>query len=89
MLKIEASGPGLTRKDVQHLAYQLAKKNNLTHNFSKERLINKSGGKTWLQLFLTRLPELSFRQPTGTSIARIKGFNNENVSQFYTLLEDA
>lgn len=84
--KMEASGFGLTRKDMNCLAYQLAEKNNLSHNFSKER---QSAGKTWLRLFLRRHPELSFRQPTGTSIARIKGFNKENVSQFYTLLEDA
>lgn len=36
---------------------------------------------------MARHPNLSFRRPTGTSVARIKGFNRENVSVFFDLLE--
>jgi len=32
---------------------------------------------------------LSFRRPTGTSIARLRGFNKEDVDAFFTLLETA
>ncbi|XP_023011872.2 uncharacterized protein [Leptinotarsa decemlineata] len=86
VLHMEESGFGLTRRDIKLLAYQLAEKNNLTHKFSKE---NQLAGKTWLRLFLKRHPELSFRRPTGTSIARLKGFNKENVDEFFKLLEEA
>lgn len=84
VLAMEASGFGLTRRDIMKLAYQLAEKNKLKHNFSNHK---QSAGKTWLRLFLQRHPEVSFRQPTGTSIARMKGFNKEDVDNFFTLLE--
>lgn len=84
ILAMEASGFGLTRRDVMKIAYQLAEKNKLQHNFSHEK---HSAGKTWLRLFLQRHPEVSFRRPTGTSLARLRGFNREDVNQFYTLLE--
>jgi hypothetical protein len=32
-------------------------------------------------------PELSLRQPQSLSIARNKGFNKENISQFFDILE--
>lgn len=38
---------------------------------------------------MKRRPELSFRRPTGTSIARLKGFNKENVDGFFKLLGEA
>lgn len=85
-LKMEASAFGLTRSDLKTLAYQLAEKNKLDHNFSKDK---QSAGKTWLRLFLKRHPDLSYRRPTGTSIARLKGFNRENVDEFFKLLEEA
>lgn len=70
VLAMEASGFGLTRRDIMKLAYQLAETNKLKHNFSSDK---QSAGKRWLRLFLQRHPEVSFRQPTGTSIARMKG----------------
>lgn len=84
VLAMEASGFGLTRRDIMKLAYQLAETNKLKHNFSRDK---QSAGKTWLRLFLQRHPEVSFRQPTGTSIDRVKGFNKEDVDNFFTLLE--
>lgn len=86
VLRMEEAGFGLNRRDIMSLAFQLAQKNNLTHNFPQDK---QSAGKTWLRLFLKRHPNLSFRQPTGTSIARLKGFNKEKVNRFFTLLEEA
>lgn len=86
ILEMEKSGFGLTRRDIRSLAYQLAEKNNIEHSFSQD---NESAGRTWLRLFLKRHPNLSFRRPTGTSIARMKGFNRENVNVFFDLLESS
>lgn len=86
ILEIEKSGFGLTRSDIRSLAYQLAEKNNLKHTFSQD---NESAGRSWLRLFLKRHPNLFFRRPTGTSIARMKGFNKENVNEFFDLLENS
>lgn len=84
ILEMEKFGIGLTKQDIKSLAYQLAIRNNLKHIllFSQEK---KLTGKTWLHSFLNRHPVLSF--PTNTSIARMKGFNRQNVNEFYDLLE--
>lgn len=42
-----------------------------------------------MRSFLKRHPKLTFRRPQGLSTARIKGFTEENVKQFYELLEPA
>lgn len=85
VLTMEAKFFGLTRKDIRCLAFQLAVKNNLPNPFSKT---NEAAGRDWLRLFLNRHPCLSFRQPTGTSFARARGFNKENVEHFFNLLEN-
>lgn len=84
VLIMEAKFFGLTRRDIRTLAFQLAVQNNLPNPFSA---IHQCAGRDWLRLFLKRHPNLSFRQPTGTSEARAKGFNKENVSLFFDLLE--
>ncbi|CAH2098850.1 unnamed protein product [Euphydryas editha] len=73
---------GLTRNDVKRMAYQLAVRNNLKHPFN-----NKTAGRKWLKGFLSRHNDISLRQPTGTSLARVKGFTKENVKSFFDLLE--
>lgn len=84
ILTMEQTGFGLTRRDIKSIAYQVAVRNNLSNPFSRQ---NNSAGKTWLKLFLARHSNLSFRRPTGTSIARLKGFNKESVTIFFNLLE--
>jgi len=80
LLKMKmAAGFGLTRRDIMKLAYQLVEKNKLKHSFSSEKQFAR---KTWLRLFLKRHPEVSFRYPTDTSIARLKDFNKKNVDFF-------
>lgn len=64
------------------MAYQLALKNNLAHPFR-----NETAGHKWLRLFLKRHPELTLRKPENLSIARIKGFSEENVAKFYSILK--
>lgn len=84
ILNLEKIFYGVTIKDVRNAAYELAEQNNIKHNFNK---IKKQAGKKWFYAFMRRHPQLSLRQPESTSIARCKGFNKENVTQFFELLE--
>lgn len=83
ILKTEAKFYGLTRKDLRRMAYNLALRNIIKHPFGGD-----AAGKAWLRLFLRRHKEvLSVRRPTGTSFARAKGFNQENVASCFDILE--
>ncbi|XP_072395338.1 uncharacterized protein [Diabrotica undecimpunctata] len=68
------------------LAYQLALQNNISHPFSN---VNATAGKKWIKGFLKRNSNLSRSKPKDLSKARIKGFTEENVTRFYSLLEPA
>ena len=85
LLLLERHFYGLKIEDVRRLAYQLAEKNNIQHKFNEER---QMAGKKWCYAFMKRHPELSIRQPESTSMAKVKGFNYENVHQFFDLLEE-
>lgn len=83
-LTMEASFFGLTCKDLQRMAVQLAERNNIEHPFK-----NEIAGKKWVSLFLKRhKTKLSERKPAGTSYSRALGFSKENTEIFYNLLED-
>ena len=62
---------GLCTKDVRKLAYEIAERTGIRHPFSKDA---KMAGKEWLRGFLTRYPNLSIREPQGTSLARVSAF---------------
>ncbi|KAI4453984.1 hypothetical protein MML48_scaffold00007257 [Holotrichia oblita] len=53
---------GLRASDIRRLAFQLAIRNNLKHNFSQKE---KTAGYKWMRSFLKRHPELTFRKPQG------------------------
>ncbi|CAH1965165.1 unnamed protein product [Acanthoscelides obtectus] len=72
---------GLTRIELRRLAYQLAERNNIQHNFHHEM-----AGVDWLKGFLRRHQNLSVRTPEATSAARAMGFNKVAVGQFFGLL---
>lgn len=76
---------GLTSKDLKKLAYDLAERNNLSHNFDHD---TKMAGRYWLENFLKRNPDLSFRKPEATSAARAAGFNSVAVNNFFDLVTD-
>lgn len=84
LITMETMFFGLTRKDLQCLAYQLAEQNDLKHNFSHSK---KAAGVDWLNGFLSRHTSLSIRSPEATSIARAMAFNKVNVGAFFDLLE--
>ncbi|KAJ8938673.1 hypothetical protein NQ314_011374 [Rhamnusium bicolor] len=74
---------GLTIRDIRKLAFDLAEKNNISHQFNREK---KIAGKKWYYKFTRRHRNL-LRQPKSTSLNRIKGFNKENVNEYFDLLE--
>ena len=83
-IKMESLFYGLTRTDIRKMAYQLAVRNNIDNPFGNAR----TAGKDWLRRFLRRHNGvLSIRKPTGTSQARISGFNREAVYKFFELLD--
>jgi hypothetical protein len=75
---------GLCAKDAKRMAYSLAKRNGARHPFSREKEI---AGRKWLKLFLRRHRNLSFRKLQRVSAAKINGFTQENVYQFFSILE--
>lgn len=75
---------GLSIRDVRCLAYDLAKKNKIPHQFSTEK---KMAGKKWYYNFIKRHNNLSLRQPESTSLNRAKGFNKQRVYEYFDLLE--
>ena len=75
---------GLTRRDVCEIDYQLAIKNDISNPFGTAGI----AGKDWLKRFMQRHKNrLSIRRPTGTSYARVSGFNREQVANFFDYLE--
>ncbi|XP_022166412.1 tigger transposable element-derived protein 6-like [Myzus persicae] len=75
---------GLTQNHFRKLAFELAERNNIAHNFNKT---NGLAGQDWLKGFLLRHPELSVRIPEPTSAVRAMGFNRPVVNSFYDLLK--
>nr|XP_018906716.1 PREDICTED: uncharacterized protein LOC109036800 [Bemisia tabaci] len=69
---------GLTRESLGKLAYLLAEANHIKHPFK-----NETAGRDWVFKFLERHPELRFRKPEPTSIARAAGFNRQAVDRYF------
>ncbi|XP_055634209.1 uncharacterized protein LOC129774489 [Toxorhynchites rutilus septentrionalis] len=83
LLDLEARFYGITMKDVQKLAYELAERNGIPHPFNHKL---KMAGRNWLDGFLRRNQTLSFRKPEATSADRARGFNKVSVGPFFDLL---
>lgn len=79
---------GLSRKDLMCMAYQLAERNNLQHDFNKEQ---KSAGKDWSRSCMGRHLHVTLRQAGATSLLRATAFNAFNkkaVDEFFEHLEN-
>lgn len=76
---------GITCTELRKIAYQLAERNNVIHQFNREK---ETAGKKWLRNFLSRNPSISLRQPEATSYARATGFNRPAVQKFFNLLQE-
>jgi hypothetical protein len=75
---------GLTPRELRRIAFEFAEAKQIKHRFNKSV---KLAGKDWLYLFLQRNPEISLRQPEGTSLNRINAFNKEEVTLFFSNLQ--
>ena len=75
---------GLSVKQCQKLAFDLAERNQLDHPFSKTE---KMAGADWMSCFLEQHPDLSLREPEPTSLSQATGFNRVQVSSFIALLK--
>lgn len=84
ILALESRFFGLTTKDVRILAYELAEKLKINHQFNKEKRI---AGKGWLRSFRSRNKNLSLRRPEATSMARAEAFNKPQVEKYFRNLE--
>lgn len=81
--KMDSLFYGLTRTEFLQVAGEFANKKGKSGFFS-----GNIAGKGWFKNFKLRHPTLALRSPESTSIARVKGFNREAVTRFYSLLEE-
>lgn len=76
---------GLTPTELRSLAFQVANRNDFNNPFNKETQL---AGVDWLNGFLQRHPNISFRKPEATSAARAMGFNKISVGKYFDLLNN-
>lgn len=76
---------GVSAKALRRIAFEFAEKNNIPHNFSREK---QEAGEDWLHGFLQRNPLISVRTPEATSLNRITGFNKSAVDRFFSNLSN-
>ncbi|KAL7299769.1 hypothetical protein TKK_0007516 [Trichogramma kaykai] len=74
---------GLSAGNVRRLAFDFATKLKLPHKFSQKKGM---AGPDWLKAFMKR-NKFSLRKTEHTSLARVNGFNEESVKEFFTLLK--
>ena len=84
ILFMEAKLFAFDTNEIRQLAYKLAERFKLRHPFNHE---NEMAGIDWVQGFLKRHNNLTYRKPEPTSAARANGFNKEAVKRFFDLLE--
>lgn len=82
VLKVDSMFYGLTRKEFLTLAGHFAKAKNKKNVFKRG-----VAGKDWFNNFQKRNPQIVLSTPEPTSIARMQGFNKNQVNRFYNLLE--
>lgn len=75
----------LNKQEFLRLAFQLAEKFKLPHQFNKEKM---SAGKNYYYSFMKRHSDLSFRTAESTSLMRAVGFNRPQVERFFEGLEN-
>lgn len=83
--KLEKHGFAPTRDCVRAMAFNLAEQLNIKHTFNREKGL---AGYDWLNMFLKRNPDLSVRKAEGVSLARCQGMNKNEVSSYFTLLQN-
>ena len=85
VLKLELCMAGINSKDLRRLAFEIAEKNKIPHQFNKNL---GNAGKKWYYQFMKLHPWLSLRLPEPTSMARATGFCREKVELFFNKLTE-
>jgi len=83
LIDMESRLYGLTTEDIRRIVYQFCEKNEVEHQFSREKQL---AGRKWLRGFFQRHKNLSVRLPERTSISRAVGFNRQKVKMYFDLL---
>nr|CAI5838031.1 unnamed protein product [Callosobruchus analis] len=83
IIKTQNRGFAPTRSMARSMAYHLAEQLKIKHSFNKE---NEKAGFDWLKSFLRRNPHLSVRKSEGVSLARVRGMNEKDISDYFKLL---
>ncbi|XP_044598416.1 MFS-type transporter clz9-like [Cotesia glomerata] len=76
---------GLTINDLRRRAYEYAEANKIENRFDSGC---KMAGRDWVESFLKRHPDLTLRQSTATSLARVIGFDKVQIDRFYKNLDE-
>lgn len=77
---------GLSIREIKELAWNYAKK--IEINYQVNWNANKQAGKDWFYAFMKRHSNLSMRLPEQISLNRAKGFNYQNVREFFSNYND-
>ena len=85
VLKLESCMFGINSKDLKRLAFEIAEKSKISHQFNKDVGM---AGKKWYYQFMKRHPSLSLRLPETTSMARATGVCREKIELFFNKLEE-
>ena len=81
IIKMADMGYGLTREDVQRLAFSIAEKSHHKHPFRDGK-----AGRGWFDGFKARHPQLSFRTPQALSYSRAVSANETVIADFFAKL---
>ncbi|XP_049790235.1 uncharacterized protein LOC126195653 [Schistocerca nitens] len=81
--KLQERGVAPCRDSVRSMAFELAERLNIQHNFNKEL---KKTAYDWLHSFLRRDSNIVVRRAEGVSVARAKGMNKDIVKEYFKLL---
>ena len=81
IIKIADMGYGLTKEDVQRLAFSLVEKIGCKHPFN-----NGKAGRGWFDGFKSCHPQLTFRTPQSLSCARAVAANEFVIADFFSKL---
>ena len=81
IIELADMGYGLSKEDVQRLAFSLVEKMGRKHPFT-----NGMAGRGWFDGFKARHPQLSFRTPQALSFTRAVSANELAISDFFAKL---
>lgn len=83
--RMQKQGFPFSRDDVRILAFEFANRLGIKHRFNDT---TEKAGYVWLNLFLSRHPDIAIRKAEGVSLARREAMNREEVDAYFKLIHD-